>query len=174
MRSLQWALPRCSHVFLATGRVSAGRQGRRGPVWCSSRGQSAQTRVEAISLAAAAAVQASTERARQVEQQASQSIAQQRERADAAITDLNRRHARAIDRVRHQAGNSGRDLPNRAAAQPSDCAGAVIPERDGVVVVADQQADQRWLLDLARDADITRVALTACREQYETVRSHGQ
>lgn len=122
-------------------------------------------------LATAAAVRQQIASARQAEHQASQSIANLRERTDATITDLNRRHARALDRVRLEAGAGGRDLPNRTAAESPDCAGAGVPDRDGVVVVADQQADQRWLLDLARDADITRLALQSCREQYETVRA---
>lgn len=130
-----------------------------------------QTRWDEERIATAAAVQRSTERARLVEQQASQSIARQQERTNETLNDLNRRHARALERVRQQAGDGGRDLPNRAAAEPADCAGAGVLAGDGVLAVADPAADQRWLLDLARDADATKVALDACRSWSEAVRA---
>ena len=131
---------------------------------------SVQVEWDAERIATAAAIQQQTERVRAAEHAATQTIATSRERTDASITDLNARHARALDRVRREAGAGGRNLPRDSAAQSADCAAEGLPDRDGVLVVADQQADQqadqRWLLDLARDADITRQALDACREQY--------
>lgn len=125
---------------------------------------------QAERIAAAAAIQMQTERARLVEQQASQSIARQQERTNANLQDIDRRHRAALERVRSSAGASGRDLPRCAApSAPADNAGIVFGT-DGAVAVPDTlNADREWLLTLAAEADQVRVALEACRAWADTV-----
>jgi hypothetical protein len=117
----------------------------------------------------AAEVQAATEKVRNIEHNAVQNAAKQRERADENVRSIERRHRAALERLRQQAASNGDgSVPGGAAAQLAECAAEGVAAGDGGVVVG---ADFQWPLDYAADAARLQVALDACIEQYNGVRA---
>jgi hypothetical protein len=114
-------------------------------------------------------VQAAAERVRNIEHNAVQDAAKQRERADEQVRAIERRHRAALERVRQQtSGNGDGSVSGGAAAQLAECAESGLASGDGGVVVG---ADLQWPLDYAADAARLQVALDACVEQYNGVRA---
>jgi hypothetical protein len=127
---------------------------------------SVQAEWDAERVRLAAEVQAAAERVRNMEHNAVQDAAKQRERADEQVRSIERRHRAALDRLRQQDGvNGGSNVSGAAAAELAIDACGGLAGADGAPHLA---AD---LLDFAADAARLQVALDACVEQYNGVRA---